>query len=201
MIKFIIVLTTLLLTGCSGLLTSNQSVDQFYTVNAIYYETDNENDYVDSTIVIQNAGVSKGLEGHKIMLMHSPQRLDYYAHARWSNILSAMVQTSLVESFENSEALLRVGSDRSGIRPDYLLLLEIQDFQAEYQEENQPPVVHIKIVAKLVHYPDRTLAASLMVETYQQAKENELSDIIVAFDEAFAGAQAMLIEETLDYFE
>jgi cholesterol transport system auxiliary component len=199
MIKPIYLLITVLLSGCSSLLTSNQNINQFYTVNALqdYPET---NEMVDATILVQNASVSKGLDGNKIMLMHSQQRLDYYANARWSSPLSTMVQTSLIESFENSGALERVGSELSGIRPDYALVLELQDFQAEYQEENQPPIIHIKLVGKLVNYPDRTLAASFTAETYQQAEENELDDIIIAFDQAFAGAQALLIEETLDYF-
>lgn len=188
----------LLLTGCSGLLTSNQNIDQFYTVNAIKdYDTQKQD--VDATIIIQSPTVSKGLDGDKIMLMHSPQRLDYFAKARWSSPLSTMVQTSLVESFENSEVLDRVGTDYSGLKPDYLLLLEIQDFQAEYQEENQPPVIHIKLVAKLVDFPQRNLMASFTAQTFKQAEENELDDIMLTFDQAFAGAQELLIEEMLDY--
>jgi cholesterol transport system auxiliary component len=199
MIKSYLLLPLFFLTGCSGLLTSKQNVDQFYTVNALktYPQT---HEAVDATIVIQNAAISKGLEGNKIMLMHSPQRLDYFAMARWSAPLSTMVQTSLVESFENSEVLERVSGERAGIKPDYSLLLEVQDFQAEYQEMNEAPIIHIKLVAKLVDYPQRNLRASFTAQTYQQAQENELGDIMQAFDQAFAGAQALLIEETLDYF-
>ncbi|MGA2654894.1 MAG: ABC-type transport auxiliary lipoprotein family protein [Gammaproteobacteria bacterium] len=203
--KFIyLLLITLGLTGCSGLLTSNQNIDQFYTVNALpdYYDvkTGESHEYIDTTMIIQTASVSKGLDGNKIILMHSPQRVDYYANARWSSQLSTMVQTSLIESFENSDVLDRVGSDFSSMHPEYALMLEIQDFQAEYQEEASPPTIHIKLVGKLVQYPEHALMASFTVETYKQAEENEVADIVRAFDEAFAGAQALLIEETLDYF-
>ncbi len=197
--NFLIVMT-LMLTGCAGLLTSNQNINEFYTLNAIPdYSGNDENKNIAASIMVQSASVSKGLEGNKIMLMHSQQRLDYYANARWSSPLSAMVQTSVIESFENSHVLGRVGGDYSGMRADYALTLEIQDFQAEYQEENQPPIIHIKLVGKLVHFPERTLAASFTVETFQQADENELADIVRAFDKAFAGTQDLLIEETLDY--
>ncbi|MFA6037858.1 MAG: ABC-type transport auxiliary lipoprotein family protein [Legionellales bacterium] len=195
-----LLLAVLLLSGCSSLLTSKQNVDQFYTVNALK-DYDGEKQNVDATITIQSPTVSKGLDGNRIMLMHSPQRLDYFAKARWSSPLSMMVQTSLVESFENSEALDRVATDYSGLRPNYVLLLEIQDFQAEYKEANQPPVIHIKLVAKLVDFPLRNLMASFSVETFKQAEENELDAIMFAFDQAFAGAQELMIEETLDYFE
>lgn len=193
-----LLLGVLFLTGCSGLLTSKQNVDQFYTVNAIK-DYDGEKQNVDATITIQSPTVSKGLDGNRIMLMHSPQRLDYFAKARWSSPLSTMVQTSLVESFENSEVLSRVATDSSGLRPDYVLSFEIQDFQAEYQEANEAPVIHIKLVAKLVNYPQRNLKASFTAETFKQAQENELDEIMLTFDQAFAGAQELLIEEMLDY--
>ncbi len=199
MMKILLTGLLLLLSGCSGLLTSNQNVDQFYTVNAIK-DYPNSHQSIDAVIVIQTPSVAKGLDNNKIMLMHSPQRQDYYAYARWSSTLSNMVQTSLIESFENSEVLERVSSDQGGLRPDYLLLLEVYDFQAEYTQSELPPTVHIKLVAKLVEYPTRSLLASFTAETFQQADENELADIVRTFDQAFKGAQALLIEETVDYF-
>lgn len=187
------------LTGCSGLLTSKQNVDQFYTVNALTEYPDTYQ-VVDATIMIQRPSVSKGLDSNKITLMYSPQQLDYYAHARWSSNVGNMVQTSLIESFENSEVLARVGGDQSALKPNYLLMLEVHDFQAEYQQPKTAPIVHVKLVAKLVDFPDRNLRAVMTTETYQQAEENELPEIVRAFDQAFIGAQALLIEETLDYF-
>lgn len=193
------------LTGCSGLLTSNQNIDQFYTVNAIADDFEMErgehHDYIDATMVVQTSSVSKGLDGDKIILMHSPQRLDYYANARWSSALSDMVQTSLIESFENSDILDKVGGDYSAMHPEYALMLEVQDFQAEYLDADEPPTIHIKLVGKLIHYPEHLLVASFTVEAFKQADENEIADVVRAFDEAFQGAQALMIDETLDYFK
>lgn len=196
----IFLIVMLLLTGCSSLLTSKQNVDQFYTVNAVNYQPENKQT-VDYTIVVELPTIAKGLDDNKIMLMHSPQRLDYYAYARWTDVLSKLVQTSIVESFENSAVLERVASsDQGGIQPDYILLLEVYDFQAEYTVDDEAPVVHIKLVAKLVDYLQRDLAASFTVESSQEVAENNIEDIMQAFDQTFAGVQRMLIEETVDYF-
>ncbi len=198
--KQLILIGILLLSGCSGLLTSNQNIDQFYTLNALsYYESDHKR--VDDFIMIQTPIIAKGLDDNRINLMHSPQRLDYYANARWSSSLNWMIQSSLIESFENSEVLSRVSGDTAGVKPDYQLLLEVYDFQAEYKEAEKAPRIHIKLVAKLVSYPTRDLAASFTVESFQQSEENELGTIVQAFDDAFALTQEMLMEEVLDYFD
>ncbi|HLF66534.1 MAG TPA: hypothetical protein VI522_02865, partial [Gammaproteobacteria bacterium] len=65
---------------------------------------------------------------------------------------------------------------------------------------NEPPVIHIKIVAKLLSFPLREMTATFTAEVYEEADSNNLPAIMAAFDHAFQGAQELLIEEAGDYF-
>lgn len=193
-----ILLSSFLLSACSQMLTSKQKVDKFYTLNATHDFLETEN-LLNVTIIIEKPQVAKGLDSTQIMLMRSPQRLDYYAGARWSMPLSKMVQLSLIESFENSELLSQVITEHGAVRADYALFLDVYDFQAEYANINEPPVVHIKLVGKLVTTNTREIVASFTSEVFEEATENNLASVIATYDDAFQGAQSMLITEVLDY--
>ena len=43
-----------------------------------------------------------------------------------------MVQTLMVESFDNFRCVVSVGRDTIGLRADYVLKSELREFQAEY---------------------------------------------------------------------
>jgi cholesterol transport system auxiliary component len=62
--------------------------------------------------------------------------------------------------------------------------LELREFQAEYTSPNAAPIVHIRVIAKLVRMPLREIVASHMVEQKAAAAANNLDNVVAAFDEA-----------------
>jgi len=194
-----IVLITILLAGCSNLLTSKQNVNQFYTLNAATQFPEAVFD-INETIVVNASTASAGLNTDRIILRTSAQRFDYYAGARWNAMLPALVEQNVIQSMENSRNLARVASSKSGVSADYVLMLDIRDFQAEYADPKQAPEVFVRLVGKLIAYPGRELAATFSVQVRQPAQQNNLADVMVAFDQAFTQAQELLVYEMLDYF-
>jgi cholesterol transport system auxiliary component len=95
-----------------------------------------------------------------------------------------LVQTLLVESFENTGRIVAVGRESVGLRADYVLKIELREFQAEYASPTAPPTVHIRIIAKLVRMPVREIVAAHMTERTAQAATNTLDGVVAAFDEA-----------------
>ena len=59
-------------------------------------------------------------------------QIEYYARAQWSDRAPQMVQTLMIESFENSQRIIAVGRDVVGLRADFILKSELREFQAEY---------------------------------------------------------------------
>jgi cholesterol transport system auxiliary component len=152
---------------------------------------------VKSRIAIDVPTATAGLNTAKIAVKPTPTQFEYYARARWVDVVPIMTQTLLLESFDNSEKIDVLGRGAYGLRANYGLIVDIREFQAEYQDEDEPPDVRIKLQIRLVEMPRRKTIASTAVIGLAKAKSKKMADIIVAFDQAFGWASKDLVSWTL----
>lgn len=163
---------------------------------------------VDWQLLIEVPASPAAIDTARIALTDSPIEMRYFAHANWSDQAPKMVQTLLVESFENSKRIVAVGREAIGLRADYILKTELREFQAEYAsplpreaEETAatsiPPVIRVRINAKLIQLPRRSIVASNTFEYTITAEQNSMSAIIGAFDDALGKGMKRLVEWTL----
>ena len=125
-----------------------------------------------------------GLDTTRIALSHSAVSIDYFADSEWTDRLPQLVQTALLESFENSRAITAIDRESIGLRADFILKTEIRHFEALYDSPNGPPVVWVAIIARLVAPSGREIVAQSSFERREQASANEIPRIVLAFDEA-----------------
>ncbi|MBT3928927.1 MAG: hypothetical protein HOM52_11405 [Rhodospirillaceae bacterium] len=138
---------------------------------------------VTAQLVVEAPIASEGLNTHRIALRHSPLTLDYFAGARWTERVPLLVQTLLVESFENTKKIVSVARQGIDLRADYVLKTELREFQAEYGGGNAAPEVWVRLNAKLVRMPARIIVASETFEARLTAGGTTMTDIVYAFDE------------------
>ena len=139
-----------------------------------------------------------GYNTARIALQRSPHTLDYFADAAWTDIAPAMIQTLIVESFENTGRIVGVSRESVTLRPDFVLRSELREFQAEYfQEPGRPPLVHVRLAALLIRMPDRAIVASQSFERSERAAGPDMKAITLAFDEALNGVLKRLVEWAL----
>lgn len=150
-----------------------------------------------------------GLNTARIALQDSPVELRYFNLANWTDFAPRMVQALMIESFENSGKIVSVGREQIGLRADFLLQTELREFQAEYQERipedattlgptAAPPWARVRINAKLVKMPQREIVAHQTFESRVRAKQNRMTDIIEAFDEALGKTLKAIVVWTLE---
>ena len=108
-----------------------------------------------------------------------------------------MVQTLLVESFENTGRIVSVGRQAIGLRSDFNLKTELREFQAEYLGGARVPEVRVRINAKIIQQPRQMIMVSRSFEQVVAAKGANMSAIITAFDEALGNVLKDLVEWTL----
>jgi cholesterol transport system auxiliary component len=139
-----------------------------------------------------------GLNTSRVALQRTPVSLDYFARANWSDAAPAMLQTLLVESFENTGRIVAVSRESVRLRPDYLLQTDLREFAAEYfPDATRPPLVRVRMTAKLVRVADRAIIASTSAERAERAKADTMDAIMLAFDEAAGGVMRRIVEWTL----
>ena len=148
-------------------------------------------------VVVDEPLASGGLNIDRIALRHSPTELKYFARARWTERAPRMVQTLMVESFENSGAIVAVGRKAIGLRSDYNLITELREFQAEYFESDGVPTVRVRLNVKLVKQPRRAIVASRTFESTIKSEGKAMRNVIRAFDQALGKVLRHTVEWTI----
>ena len=151
---------------------------------------------VDWQLVIEEPISPTGLSTTRIPLQRRAVELEYYARANWTDRAPAMVHTLAVESFENSNRIIAVGRESLGLRSDFILKLDLREFQTEYSGDG-PPDAHVRLNAKLVQMPQRTIIGSQRFTRKVTAKADTLEDIVAAFDDALGKVLKELVTWTL----
>jgi len=148
-------------------------------------------------LVVEEPLAAGGLDVTRIALRERPTELNYFAGAQWVDRAPRMVQTLLVESFENSGKIVAVGRQAIGLRSDFNLKSELREFQAEYVRPNTAPTVRVRLNAKIIRQPRRDIIASENFEATVDAKGTDMPSIITAFDLALDRVLKGVVEWTL----
>lgn len=147
-------------------------------------------------LLVDTPSAPAALDGRRIALTRSPILLDYFADAEWADALSALVQTVLANSFENSHAIIAVNGSL-GSRADFVLGTEIRHFEAQYGPAAGPPDARVAIEARLVAMPERTVLGQSLFERRVAAAANDLPSVVAALNAALGAVATELIRWTL----
>ncbi len=148
-------------------------------------------------LVIAVPDAAESLDTPRIALARTPDTLDYYADAEWSDRVPLLLQDLLIEAFEASGKLPAVAGDTAGLRADFLLQTVIREFDAFYESGEAPPNIVVRFGVRLVSMPARAIVGSLIAEQRAMAASNNLNAIVAAFDQALGAALTQVVEWTL----
>ncbi len=132
----------------------------------------------------------------RIALKRTPITLEYYERANWVDTAPIMVQTLLVESFENSGRIVGVGRQSIAIRSDFSLITDLREFQAEYHL-GAVPEARVRLNAKLIRMPERVIVGVTTIERTQKAAGTDLESVVEAFVMALGQTMKRIVEWTL----
>ena len=184
------------LMGCGGLLPNPGPLPTLYTLTPKNTFRD-DLPTVTHQLVVEEPRAAGALATQSIAIRTDPVELQYFAGARWTERAPRLIQTLLVESFENTGEIVAVGREAIGLRSDYNLRSDLREFQVEYSDPDSPPLVRVRINAKLIRQPRREIVASRTFEHTAQATTTGTRAAIMAFDEALGKVLRRVVEWTL----
>ncbi|MBT3788263.1 MAG: hypothetical protein HN725_01225 [Alphaproteobacteria bacterium] len=187
---------TLLLSACAGVLPGGGPPPSFYTLSP-KSSFSAEVPKVNWQLVVENPATSGALATQRIALTHDPVQIEYFGGARWTENAPQLVQTLLVESFENSNKIIAVGRQAIGLRSDFNLKSDLREFQAEYSAEGEPPTIRVRVNSKIIRQPKRQIVASRTFERKVLAESTSMRDVVKAFDKALGKVLKRIVEWTL----
>jgi cholesterol transport system auxiliary component len=151
---------------------------------------------VDWQLVVEEPSTAKGIDTDRIAIAPSSLEVKYLAGSRWADRAPRMVQQLLIQSFENTKKIVSVGRQSIGLRSDFVLKVELREFQAEKTSEGGT-VVRVRLNLKLVRIAMGQIVASQSFESVKPANSENVADIVQAFDDAVGAVLKRAVAWTL----
>ena len=180
--------------GCSLIQAAEEPTDLYQATPKSTFEPDMPS--VQWQLAVEVPAAAANLNTGRIAISMTPTSSDYYAKTAWTDRAPAMVQTRIVDSFENSHKIVAVARESIGLRADYTLQPDLRNFEALYYY-GKPPIVRVRIIAKLVRMPDRQIIGVATIERCVRAREDKIPKVVEAFDQALGSVIKRLVAWTL----
>jgi cholesterol transport system auxiliary component len=185
-----------LLSGCTLLAAAEEQTDLYQATPKSTFEPDMPT--VLWQLAVDVPVSAANLNTGRIAISQSPTSYDYYTKTAWTDRAPLMVQTRIVDSFENSHKIVAVSRESIGLRANYVLQPDLRNFEAMYfYDKNKPPIAHVRIVAKLVRLPDRQIIGVATFERCVRSREDKIPKVVEAFDQALGSVIKQLVAWTL----
>jgi len=154
-------------------------------------------------LAIASPDAIPGLDSRRIAVLKG-QLLDHYKGTQWGGSVSQIVQTLLVASLDHQQVFRSVTSEQTRVSAEYLLDVEVRDFQAEYGEGGGSPQVRVTFISRLIRIRDRELIATITSTALKPAGDDRLGAVAAAFESAaqlaaldLAGKSASAVDSDL----
>ncbi len=189
-----VTLPAALLSGCADLIPGQGAPPNLYRLTPKSTFPD-DLPTVNWQLVLAQPDADAALDTTRIALIREATKIEYYAKSGWTDRAPSMVQTLMLESFENSKRIVAVGRRAIGLRADFELRTELREFQAEYSQSEI--AAHVAINAKLVRAAERSIVGQQNFLSKAPAAIDDIEVIVQAFDDALGSVLKHLVEWTL----
>ncbi len=181
---FVTVMILLSLSACS-IPRSDRPAQKIYTIQA--RENPGATTKLPVHLVIRVNYTSPALNSNKIIIMPETNRYDHIANSSWPASLPFYLRDLLIHGFVGSNDFHSVGTAPASGMVNYVLDVQVYNFEARYTDKAAAPVCHLRMGA-VVSRLDEAGASSdsvFLFSAQRQAGENSIHAIIAAFDSAY----------------
>lgn len=134
-------------------------------------------------LVVEEPTTPNAINTDRIAIRPVQLEVQYFPGVKWTDRAPALVQTLMVESFENSGKIVGVGRRSIGLSGDYILTSELREFEAASDGAGGTNVI-VRLVLKLVRQSSGGIIASTTASATVPAASDKVPDVVVAFDTA-----------------
>ena len=150
-------------------------------------------------IAVEEPTATAAVDTDQIAVQPTPLRVQYLPGARWVDRAPLIVQSLLIESFENSGRVPAVGSSAIGLRADFLVVTDIREFQATVpQNDPEAPLeIDVRLNIKLIDAFSDRIIGSDSFEVVTLSDTDDASEVASAFDDALGSTMRRAVEWTV----
>ncbi|NKK01312.1 ABC transporter [Rhizobium leguminosarum] len=144
-------------------------------------------------VLIASPTALRSLDSEQIVIRVSPSEIQYLSKAQWGDKLPRIVQSKLVEAFENSGKLGGVGMPGQGLAIDYQIVTDIRSFEIDASNGNQAVV---EISAKILNDRNGSVRTQKVFRAMAPAGGDN-DGFVKGLDRAFSTVASEIVSWTL----
>ncbi len=201
--SFVIGAASLMLAGCGKDLLGPPEAGPIYAVRPVFPPTAPVPDSapnsakVSWSLSLMRPNVPGGLASDRIALVQPGGVLDFYAKATYPDTTSTMIQQALLDGFEASGRIGAVSREQDALQSDYLLVVEVKNFEAQYAVADGIPQVVVAMTAKLTTARGRKIVGSFTTTQTGTAAVNSTPAVVQALTAALGAPVKQVVDWTL----
>ncbi|MCZ8180609.1 MAG: ABC-type transport auxiliary lipoprotein family protein [Rhizobium sp.] len=145
-------------------------------------------------LLVADPSALKALDSEQILVRVSGAEIRYLSQSQWSDRLTRVVQSKLVEAFENTGRLGGVGKPGQGLAIDFQLITDVRAFEVAAEGGDRGVV---EISAKLLNDRNGTVKAQRVFRAEVPSAGTDNAAYVEALDRAFARVTGDIVAWTL----
>lgn len=145
-------------------------------------------------LLVADPSALKALDSEQILVRVAGAEIRYLAQSQWSDRLTRVVQSKLVEAFENSGRLGGVGRPGQGLAIDFQLITDVRAFEIATEGGDRGVV---EISAKILNDRNGTVKAQQVFRAEVPSGGSDNGAYVAALDRAFARVTGEIVAWTL----
>jgi cholesterol transport system auxiliary component len=145
-------------------------------------------------LLVADPSALKALDSEQILVRVSGAEIRYLSQSQWSDRLTRVVQSKLVEAFENTGRLGGVGRPGQGLAIDFQLITDVRAFEIAAEGGDRGVV---EISAKLLNDRNGTVKAQRVFRAEVPSTGSNNASYVAALDRAFARVTGDIVAWTL----
>lgn len=177
-----------LLTGCGG-----SAKNDTFDLSVSSPQVSQAPSLKSRQLLIADPTALKALDSENIVVRLSGSEVQYLANSQWSDKLPRMVQSKLVEAFEDTGKLGGVGRPGQGLAIDYQVVTDIRAFEVDTTKN----IAYIEISVKLLNDKNGTVRAQEVFRSSARVGGSGNANLVKALDNAFASSSREIVNWTL----
>ncbi len=150
----------------------------------------------DWSLAIGVQAANQMLDSPRIAVRPTPDRFQAYKGAQWADNAPDLLQTALVEGFEDSGKIAAVGRFGGGNRGDFGLMLDVRAFETVYRDDKPEAVIEAQ--ASLFRLRGgRGVVATKRFRQVVPGAAADLDSMVSAFGQAMSAISTEVVGWTL----
>ncbi len=199
-VRISVLLLGLPVAGCTGLESLSRATEPVEL-----YDLTPKSTYAPSLpaiaaqIVVEEPTAASSVNTDRIAVKPDAYTVQYLPVARWVDRAPLLVQTLLLESFENSGKVRAVGRQAIGLTSDFTLVSDLREFEALTAHDDPGGLLEVlvQINIKIVQEPEGLIVGSESFMGRVRAASADTLNVVAAFDEALGRAMGDAVDWTI----